>query len=48
MKNKNITIRMKPETIEQVKNLQDEHMLNMSALFRKAVEDKYNELNKNG
>lgn len=40
-KNKNITVTMHPETEKYVENLQTEHMLNMSALFRKMVKDEY-------
>lgn len=40
-KNKNLTVTLHTETEKYVENLQNEHMLNMSALFRKMVKDEY-------
>lgn len=45
-KNKNLTVTVDDETQEYIKNLQDDHSINISAFVRSSIKSKYEELNK--
>ena len=45
-KNKNLTVTIDEDTQKMVKNLQEEHNINISALVRKTIKDEYDNMNK--